>query len=533
MYSRSTRNFTAVNSLVLLLGLTACNAHAVHISPSGTGQVLLFPYYTVRNGFSTLVSVTNTQDNTKAVKVRFREGMNGRAVSDFNVFLAPNDTWTGAVVETANGARTITNDNSCATPADLFNETRKVSGSTQFLNEFFNFWYADYSQGTPPLSTLDRSREGYFEIIEMGVIDPALSPTAAQIVGFVTPDVFTAPTSNCAAMDRFDSQSTIPTASRFPNTGAALLLPPRGGLKGRASLINAATGANYSFGPTVLDGWSSQVAYSASGDVRGTFLSDAFPPTSMVTTPTGTVIARWATGREAVTAALMRESLINEFVLDAGTASQTEWVVTMPTKPFHTDTVYGTMSGNERAPFGPNTSNFGSTGCDRYVSASSNREGYRDPESVFGPVPPPAPGATSGPILCRTANIVPFAYSFFVHFSLDAATALLGSPTPSALGEQLSYTVGKATSRTSAAITPALSGTQGPNGRLTMIFNQPEHKITPLSAVLISPSGTQTSIPGIHFGLPMIGLMLHNYRNTNVQSRYGGVIEHAYAVRVE
>ena len=114
--------FSATKRLCISLAaaLAASSAQAVHISPNGTGQVLIFPYYTVRNGFATLLSVTNTQNNTKAVKVRFLEGMNGREVSNFNLFLAPNDTWTGAVVETPSGARIITNDNSCVTPSELF-----------------------------------------------------------------------------------------------------------------------------------------------------------------------------------------------------------------------------------------------------------------------------------------------------------------------------------------------------------------------------------------------------------------------------
>jgi hypothetical protein len=57
--------------------------------------------------------------------------------------------------------------------------------------------------------------------------------------------------------------------------------------------------------------------------------------------------------------------------------------------------------------------------------------------------------------------------------------------------------------------------------------------MTPVSATLLSPTGAITSIPGKHYGLPLIGLMLHNYKNANVVSRYGGVIEHSYTVRVE
>ena len=66
-----------------------------------------------------------------------------------------------------------------------------------------------------------------------------------------------------------------------------------------------------------------------------------------------------------------------------------------------------------------------------------------------------------------------------------------------------------------------------------MLFNGAQQQLEPLLATLTSPSGAQAIIHGTHFGLPMIGFMLHNYKNANVASRYGGVVEHAYSVRVE
>ena len=508
MNVRSIRLFAASISLALV----ATSAHAVHISPNGTGQVLLFPYYTVRNGFSTLVSVTNTQNNTKAVKVRFLEGMNGREVSGFNLFLAPNDTWTGVVVETQNGARIVTNDNSCVAPSDLFTETRQISGTVQSFNEFINFRFTGSVQDNPAFSSLDRTREGYFEILEMGLIDPTLSATAAQIVGFVKPaDVDRAGTTNCAAVDRFDSSSGTQGAIRFPNTGAALMAPPSGGLKGRASLINAATGANYSFAPTALDGWSSQVAYSPAGDAGGTILSDAFPTSSMVTTPMGVVIARWANGRDAVSAALMRESLLNEFVLDTGTVSQTDWLVTLPTKRFYTDPIYGNTISSVRAPFSGAFSSDGTTGCDGGVGEGFQGKG----------------GAAEDPAIRGEKH-----GSEFAELDDDVAGTLFDQDA-AGFYEVYLYTAAS-TSKASALTSPAFSGsTQGPNGRATFIFSRPQQQLTPLSAVLISPSGVQTTISGKHIGLPMIGVMLHNYKNADVLSRYGGVVEHAYSVRVE
>jgi hypothetical protein len=88
------------------LGLAGA-AEAVMINPNGLGQVLVYPYYTVRNGynvagvsaapFNTLLSIVNTTNSTKAVKVRFREGKASAEVLDFNVFLSPYDMWTAAV----------------------------------------------------------------------------------------------------------------------------------------------------------------------------------------------------------------------------------------------------------------------------------------------------------------------------------------------------------------------------------------------------------------------------------------------------
>ena len=52
---------------------------AVEVNPDGIGQVLLYPYYTVRdsssgNALNTLLTVGNTTDHVKAIRVRFREG---------------------------------------------------------------------------------------------------------------------------------------------------------------------------------------------------------------------------------------------------------------------------------------------------------------------------------------------------------------------------------------------------------------------------------------------------------------------------
>src|SRR4029078_3227535 len=102
------------------LGATFSSACAVMLNPRGTGEVLIYSYYTV-NHQQPLVSVINTTAHGKALKVRFREGYDGLDVANFNVYLFPYDSWVGAVHDTSSndiGAADIaTNDNSCTVPA--------------------------------------------------------------------------------------------------------------------------------------------------------------------------------------------------------------------------------------------------------------------------------------------------------------------------------------------------------------------------------------------------------------------------------
>ena len=65
----------------------APTAGAVSVSANNLGQALIFPYYTVRGGWTTLLGVTNTSNQVVAVKVRFREAYNSRDVFDFNIIL--------------------------------------------------------------------------------------------------------------------------------------------------------------------------------------------------------------------------------------------------------------------------------------------------------------------------------------------------------------------------------------------------------------------------------------------------------------
>jgi len=84
------------------LGVTSA-ADAVNLNPNGLGQVLIYPYYTVNSNssgaYNSLLSVVNTTDSAKAVKVRFLESFHSLEVLDFNLFLSKFDVWTEAVLQ--------------------------------------------------------------------------------------------------------------------------------------------------------------------------------------------------------------------------------------------------------------------------------------------------------------------------------------------------------------------------------------------------------------------------------------------------
>jgi len=160
------------------LGVTGA-ANAVSVNPDGLGQALVYPYYTVRDTgllvgapYNSLLSVVNSTASAKAVKVRFLEGKNSREVLDFNLYLSPKDVWTAAIIPSpgaGTGASIFTADKSCTTPT--------VSSDAANPTPFVNFAYSGTNDDGAG-NTLDRTREGYVEIIEMGNVTGA---TAAAV----------------------------------------------------------------------------------------------------------------------------------------------------------------------------------------------------------------------------------------------------------------------------------------------------------------------------------------------------------------
>lgn len=522
--------------LAVLAGLAAVGAagtaEAVHVNPDGLGQVMIYPYYTARAGHFTAVSLINTTTSYKVVKVRFLEGKNSREVLDFNLFLSPSDVWTGAVVATDNGARLISNDNSCVTPSDLFTEARTDTLGLP-LNAFKNYAYtgaAMPAEDNTTFKSLDRTREGYFEVLEMGVIIPGTNATSALVAGYMKHSAAGVP-ANCGALDAYDGSTT--NATKFPNQIAGaiaantILWAPTGGLAGRASIINSATGANYTFSATAVDAWSNIPQYSAVGSLTPSLTSGTIPTTSSVFASyagvPGVISADWLVPDDAISAALMRNAIVNEFVLDAGTASLTDWVVTFPTKAAYVGVEDVPVSPALR-PFALNFEHDGTKGsCDSYNASLYNREESAPPPTTLNPSPTPPGVGGANSVLCWEANVIAF-----------GASSLLGSTNTNPLDPIVAGSAASSKTTPGSKTTPSLAGTQGPNGWMSMNFSAAVQSLTPVTATFASLATPMapTALAGtaaVHHGLPVVGMMLHNYKSTGVVSLYGGVIDHKYS----
>ncbi len=506
------KRFLSVSTLALgvatALGAMAWSADAVTLSARGTGQVLIYPYYTV-NHQQTLLSVINTTAHGKALKVRFREGYDGRDVANFNVYLGPYDSWVGAVYDTSadgTGAAAIaTNDNSCTVPAFPLAPVPGTLHALAFSN-------ANYSQGNygAPTGTdsgptnLARTREGFFEIIEMGeVVDQASgSPKTLEAI---TPVNGTPP--GCAQV-----RNAWATGGYWTTNANTDLVPPAGGVYGAGGIVDVAQGTLYVYDAMTIDGFSDVAQHTGPGDAKPNFstaVTDSAHGVATAYVPIGNAMVRAdypasTRGIDAVSAVLMADTLYNEFDIEAGASS--DWVVTFPTKQFYVDPGIVGFHADDNVPpfedvFGGGTTGAGASNpgyaCVTVDAEFRSREAYLERQYFCG-VPPLGPG---GNYLCYETQVVTI--------GKDGGDVANASVLGSALLMPL-YVFG-------CGATPYLLSTSG-----NLIVN--------LSGADFSHTLQPSSTGAAFAGLPAIGFAAVNYINANVTpgvlSNYSGAYAH-------
>lgn len=286
------------------LGIGA--AEAVYLNPEGKGQALIYPYYTANsssgNPFNTYISIVNHTTDAKALRVRFREGLNSREVASFNLLLSPNDAWTGAVLPSGSGARLVTTDSSCTSPA----LTTVGAGVSQLT--FTNSNYAGAASDAGG-EGLERTREGWIEVIEMATLTGTSAANVTHTSQFVPV--------NCAAVQ---GSAVVQTAN------------PSGGLSGTLTLINVANGMDFTLNAEALSELSRRPFYRPASDPYPDFAAAEIEPVSVVVDNGFVYRSAWSRATDAVSAVLMRSGWTGEFILDAGTNSATDFVTTFPTR---------------------------------------------------------------------------------------------------------------------------------------------------------------------------------------------------------
>ncbi len=367
-------------------------ASAVNLNPDGLGQVLLFPYYTVNGGQQTLISVVNTTDMGKAVKVRFLEGYNSREVLDFNLFMSAYDVWTANVFSLSDaglsgtGAGIFSADNSCTAPAFTMGPLGNGYGYQKFLNYAYTGNYSD----TGPTGD-SRTREGHFEMINMGDIEPASDLGAA-----ITHDSTGVPP-DCAHAESLAEAYTFPA-----NTG---------GLFGSASIVDVANGVFYAYNADALDGFSQTSLFTQTGFLTPSLaqVNDSGAPTSVTSYVfnNGQLVTSSYTSQpiDAVSSVFMASDVYNEYVAAADGSVGTDWVVTFPTKRFYVDK--DTYPGNTTAPFeeafGESEDGLSCTVVG--INIFDREEQTSTPSGCgFSPCPPGQPPSS----LCHETNVISF-----------------------------------------------------------------------------------------------------------------------------
>ncbi len=223
-------------------------------------------------------------------------------------------------------------------------------------------------------------------------------------------------------------------------------------------------------------------------------------------------------GARAVASLFAHASVLNDYILDTGTLSNTDWVLTFPTKR---EMVNATSAGS------PFTSILTSAGaCETALFTIFNR----DEQSVIPPsvgFSPQAPGGAPGVgTLCWETTVVSFGNGVaHTPTSASTASAVLGSK-----------------NKTFVSIS---NGTAIPyqNGWVNMTFTGAGALVG-----LTTPSGSSLSITGTnpfpagvtYFGLPVTGFMVRTLNNNAVactngagaavtcQGNYSTLYRHSY-----
>ncbi len=520
-------------------------SNAVNLNPDGLGQVLIYPYYGVNAGNITLISVVNTTDSVKAVKVRFLEALNSREVLDFNLYLSPFDVWTAQVApDGTNGAGMLTtSDRSCTVPGI-------PAGGVAFRNFAYTGSFDD-----DQINTVDRTREGHIEMIEMGtVLDTnGAAFNAGSSFADAATHVSGVPLSCATLVNSWAAGAWAgnPTAARtaVPAIGVDNSVP--GGLFGAGAIVDVANGTSVSYNPDAIEAFFTPLAttlHTGPGSLRPSLsqaqtsaLGDADAVVFSPNSPTGVITLDFTTGfPNAVSSVFMHDAIYNEFNSEPGFRGKSEWVITFPTKRLHLEAGVGSTPNSTaaavaaaralRRPFTDNADDSDGAGqvvpagvdaadslvfdpsgsCEDIALPFFDREEGPDAPAAVVDFSPPPEGDVGGLALCYETNVLTFNQEAEV---TAGSSAVLGARIIAN-----NVNLGNA------------SGNPVNAGWATVAFVSDEDGDGDIDNFLLDNNGSAVTTRNQLFGLPVTGFWAANYVNTAAQpgllANFAGVHKH-------
>ena len=332
----------SIATMVGGLGFAGAANAALDVNESGAGHILMVPYYTAQNGNMSVFHITNTdRDNGKAVKVRFRGASNSDDVLDFQVFMSPGDVWTAAVTkdEATGLAKLTTADNSCTYPPI---PAEGVNFVTDRLTQ------ASWDDAAKAEQTL----EGYVEILTMADIpkaaaaneknslykaikhDKGVAPCTSEVLQATLAEVTPATSYNLTVNGTANVDPDLIAPSLAPSlTGQWYVMNVEQTTAFSAAMpaIAADTAPLNVFspqknGPAALETADPLMAVGA--------IEAQFYDVPDLSTPYEAGAATAADQAIALTGAIARTAVINQYASDAGIDAKTDWVFSMPTRRY-------------------------------------------------------------------------------------------------------------------------------------------------------------------------------------------------------
>ncbi len=364
--------------------LGASDATSFALSEGGTGHNLVVPYFSAQNGNMTVLHLVNTDtQNGKAVKVRFRGAANSDDLMDFQVFLSPQDVFTAAVTQGANGVLQLaSSDNTCTLPRLNSAPNQATPDGAKAANAvgYFNGTTARLNPKLSAEARASGSREGYVEIFNMADIPSASvygATTDAQSALYKTIKHNAAGVAACDSAvlnpavlttdwaDEVDAASrglaspttglmgdwyimNVPQTTTFSGAATALTAVNAGGaargnyvlFPQRATPVAVATANQVTADPlfrTVNVGLEKNAAGAVTG---GTFNNPViraglYDLPDMSTPYFGALSdTQPLTQAQALSVALAQGSVINQYANDLSISGKTDWVFSMPTRRY-------------------------------------------------------------------------------------------------------------------------------------------------------------------------------------------------------